>query len=267
MPSVEGVAGVFDFLDTVGIVRPSQWSDSRAVADAISSWRAVLFDLSDQALRTAAIAYVRGPRARFWPSPGELLVHSGPMPLDLDDADLAWGEVKEMIERHGSRRKPRVPDGTPCWRLSASQRKERILWAAIMACGGWPSVMDTSGHDAFIEYLDINAAPEADIEAWWDRITTMGESHDGYPPMEVGAPDRFDLDDDPERAASMEGGIMACGGWKNLCGSALSDEVANRASFRAAYRASKGRRRHRTITDNATLALATSTLPALPGPR
>ena len=90
MPSAEAVAGVFDFLDTVGVVRPPQWSDSLAVADAIASWRAVLFDLSDQALRNAAIAYVRGSRGRFWPSPGELLVFAGPMP-NLSDPTRSDG--------------------------------------------------------------------------------------------------------------------------------------------------------------------------------
>ena len=264
MPSVKAVAGVFDFLDTVGIVRPSQWSDSLAVADAIASWRAVLFDLSDDALRTAAIAYTRGPRSRFWPSPGELLVYAGPMPVDADDADLAWGQLREMMQRHGSRRKPRVPDGTPCWRLSASPRKEQILWAAINTAGGWPSIVDTSGHDAFVEHLDINASPDADCEQWWGLVQGMAVANGGHPPLTDSDPDTFDLDDDTSRAAAMDGGIMACGGWKHLCTSSLKDEAAHRAAFRNAYRSIRKRQQHRAAT-GAAAALVASTLRALPG--
>ena len=266
MPSVKAVAGVFDFLDTVGIVRPSQWSDSLTVADAIASWRCVLFDLSDDALRTAAIAFARGPRSRFWPSPGELLVYAGPMPMDADDADLAWGQLRQMMERHGSRRKPHVPRGGPSWRLSASPRKEEILWAAIDGAGGWPSVVDTSGRDAFIEYLDINASPDADCEQWWGIVCEKAAKNDNHPPLTVDDPDTFDLDDDPDRAEAMEGGISACGGWRNLCISPLKDEAAHRAAFRNAYRSIRKRQQHRAAT-GAAAALVASTLRALPGGR
>lgn len=263
MPSAEAVAGVFDFLDTVGVVRPPQWSDSLAVADAIASWRAVLFDLSDQALRNAAIAYVRGSRGRFWPSPGELLVFAGPMPAAEDDADLAWGQLRQLMQRHGSRRKPRVPGGPPSWRLAASSRKERILWRAIEACGGWSHVVDGTGRGDFVAHLEVIASPEADCNQWWGIVQDMAAENDNHPPLTEHDPDTFDLDDDPARAAAMEGGIMACGGWKHLCRSSLKDESANRASFRSAYRTVKSRHAHTAV--GVAAQLATRTLRALPG--
>lgn len=76
----------------------------------------------------------------------------------------------------------------------------------------------------------------------------------------------FLLHEDPTTAAALFAGVEALGGWGRACKTSEDTAMADRASFRAAYRTAIERLRARRDVASLGLALGSTNLPALPAP-
>ncbi len=99
----------------------------------------------------------------------------------------------------------------------------------------WPKPGELIGYAPKRQLDDID-----DSDSAWGSLLECVRSHGWIDPPNQ--PDGWRLDPDPIRCAAMMAGLSACGGWRGLCHSDASANTANRASFRAAYRAHKQRK-------------------------
>ena len=100
----------------------------------------------------------------------------------------------------------------------------------------WPTPGELKAHAPQVSLSQVDDSDEK----WGTLIQSVGRH--GYmdsPGKEGG----WQLDEDPATNAAMMAGLSACGGWSVLCRSDVSSNTANRASFRAAYRANKERKK------------------------
>lgn len=79
---------------------------------------------------------------------------------------------------------------------------------------------------------------EDDADLAWGELLGFVRRHGSYNPPGEG---RWLLDRDPARAEAIGRGIAAVGGWKAVCALEVDGVAAARASFRAAYRATRQR--------------------------
>ena len=260
MVNEQHIKAVFEVL-RVSCKMPPEWSDRDTRHRAVQTWALVLADMSPEELMSAAVAYLRTPKAQWWPAPGSLLELS--RPSDIDDADQAWGEVLIAMGQHGASRQPSLST----WRLSDKPGHERAIFRAVEAAGGWPVVSGGLGYDLFAGWCHahvraVSGDPDKSIRRFWDRLQVLAETHGADdPPL---GPSEFAIDADPARGAAKLAGLQALGGWRRACIAPLDAEVANRASFRAAYRAVR-RHRARESSSDSVRRLVAHTMRALPG--
>lgn len=169
MASDNGLLACWALIQAAGIGRP--WPSKAEADHALSAWRLVLADVSDERLLALTTAWLRSSEVKFnrWPMPGALLHAIGDADL-VDDADEAWGEALRLLQWKGRDNAPGSPAELEDLRskLRASYqlareadnhdrmaRLERIgralprehdeartaaLFAGVMACGGWRSL-------------------------------------------------------------------------------------------------------------------------------
>jgi hypothetical protein len=73
-----------------------------------------------------AVAYARHAETRFWPTVGQLLA-AVPGRATVDDADIAWGRLLELVRRYGW---PSPPGSG--WQIDSPAMAE-----GLRAVGGW----------------------------------------------------------------------------------------------------------------------------------
>ncbi len=100
----------------------------------------------------------------------------------------------------------------------------------------WPTPGELKAHAPQVSLSQVDDSDEK----WGTLIQSVGRHGYMDPPGKEGG---WQLDQDPATNAAMMAGLSACGGWSVLCRSDVSSNTANRASFRAAYRANKERKK------------------------
>lgn len=119
------------------------------------------------------------------------------------------------------------------------------------------------------ELLALRVEPaDAALEQWGRLLGLLARKGRANPPIALAElednPDGWALADDPAIDSAMRSGLEALGGWRSACSMQDRDQVANRAAFRDAYRASLHRRRH-ALEQHAVKAITAGKLPALLG--
>lgn len=237
MASRDDIDDLFGWLEAAGCRKPPAIrTDADRTADV---WVEVLADVPRDALKAAAIAYVRRPpsdrgsTAAWWPAPGDLIAllpQSQGTRQAMDDADRWWGYVREAQRTHntasllqGSEGDEWTPRGP---RPPAPERPD--TWSMPLA----------AALAAKMRYAaELRAMPAEDrraLERWEARA------------------DEWILHQDPRVRHALEETIRGMGGWRDLC--RIEDDVAlaaARKSFRDAWRAtiaaSTRRRELRTV--------------------
>lgn len=67
----EAVLQAFLVLERAGVRAP--YADAQQAEESVATWLLTLGDVPDAALGEAVVEHLRGPKAAFWPRPGELL--------------------------------------------------------------------------------------------------------------------------------------------------------------------------------------------------
>ena len=191
MGSQSAIIGVWGLLEGAGLVRP--WLTTEASETALVAWGLVLADVPDERLTALAVAWLRGPEARYgrWPLPGALL-HAIPQPSPLDDADGAWADALGMLRTLGVERCPAtveeledrrarlragVAEAEARGDARAADRRRRLLallprsapealLAGVAACGGWRG-LGRAEDEALI-------AHRASFRAAWRAVVQRG---------------------------------------------------------------------------------------------
>ncbi len=98
-------------------------------------------DLTDDDLAAATRAYLRSPKAGWWPAPGEVLaLVPRRQAAAIEDADEVWGEVRDASSR-------------------GAETADAMGWspatrAAVRAVGGW----DRIGYTPYDQHVALRAS-------------------------------------------------------------------------------------------------------------
>jgi hypothetical protein len=240
-PSRKAMAQAFTLLSKLGCTRPEGLKTDEQLAEVIDVWCAALADLSDVEVGAAAFAHTRSPKGRWWPAPGDLL--TALRPPELDDADLAWGELKALARLHGLERWPAAVGKPATWDVFTREANNVKLWRALDQVGGWAALHAGPKNLLRAMATTMTGKPSHRIKALAMVKETVAEAIAAHgiddPPRRPGERQTFTLSCDPARARAFTGGIAALGGWADVCRMEKDQEAGNRASFRAAYRTAK----------------------------
>lgn len=131
MASKAAIFSCWRLLSGAGINHPPAWKGMDLNTEAVVAWESVLYDVLDEDLGKATIAYLRIDNAKYWPSPGQLIQLIPQNQLSgLNTADEAWGLVCKAARQKGSlelRKKPMLID---------DEQENQCIWRAIDAVGG-----------------------------------------------------------------------------------------------------------------------------------
>lgn len=189
MPSDKAILGCWALLQASGLPRP--WLTEDEAEQALSAWRLVLGDTSDDRLIVLTTAWLRSSEVRYgrWPMPGALLHALGSVE-QVDDADEAWAEALGLLANFGRDRCPLTVEALEDWRgrmraaaaqareLCEDDRADRLqralgklprmdsarneaLLAGVRACGGWKALGSAEEHDLVAHRASFRATYRA----------------------------------------------------------------------------------------------------------
>lgn len=150
MATVDGVVYAWRVLASVGLQKPSHWSQQEVIRDAIAVWCTLLQDVTDDQLLKLVSAYLRTPDVKFWPMPGKLLSFLEEVQNDqVDTADFAWGQVLAAIQQYGVSRL-KLEDGEKRVHISPNGSDDQRIRRAIAAVGGVDAISKAGDDDMAI---------------------------------------------------------------------------------------------------------------------
>lgn len=168
----EFIVSLWTFFESSLFPLPDQLRSEDAYARALSTWCALLEDLTEDQIRAAASVWVSTAGNRFFPTPAQLREAAAAACPGRLDADSAWGLLTHALRMRGpsdppqiggtpppvvsfepvvqgGRRKLRrvLTPGPPGWRLSADPDTCAAMEAGLAAVGGWRALAESEeGH-------------------------------------------------------------------------------------------------------------------------
>lgn len=242
---------------------PPEHADPAEKAACAQLWCAVLADIDDDLVMTAALRHLRaGDReSSFWPTPARLLS----LVTDPGHASgtAAFGRLLHLAERHGSSGRPQPPNlGDPYRLAAAGSVEEAARTRGVEAVGGWAALCSGDRATARDRYIVRHAqgiekyraafeedearttkiggppwlrrrflAPwhlETDAVRAWDEIVALADERGADdPPILAGERVRFRLDAEPAIERAMWEGLEAIGGWDRFVAAEIRDDEGN----------------------------------------
>ena len=135
MASEDTVRAIFGLFEDAGLKPPGAWASPERAKSGLKVYEVILSGASDTEAMMAALSYLESPDAKWWPTPGVLKSHIPSVALaELDDADIAWGDLLSAISKHGWPDPPGQADG---WDLDPDPVRNQAMHAGLSAVGGW----------------------------------------------------------------------------------------------------------------------------------
>lgn len=167
MISRKDLALAFATFRAAGCFTPKDHQTEAGLDLALRIWGAALSDLEPEELGALAIAWIRSPKARHWPTPGELLALRNDAP---DDALTRWGSLRRLIGKHGMYAEAPTPIGlvgerSNAWALDADPAVDEAMRAGLEAIGGWRAACLMQDRDTTANRAAFRDAYRASIAA------------------------------------------------------------------------------------------------------
>lgn len=133
MASEDTVRAIFGLFEDAGLKPPGAWASPERAKSGLKVYEVILSGASDTEAMMAALSYLESPDAKWWPTPGVLKSHIPSVAMsELDDADIAWGDLLSSISAHGY-----VDPPGKTWDLDPDPVRNQAMHAGLLAVGGW----------------------------------------------------------------------------------------------------------------------------------